>query len=628
MNFWEPRPRQPLVPLALCAALGIFVADRWGVGPWWPLGAFALVAAFLLVRPSTPGCWLLCALAFFSLHTFHIQSEEGRMLSERIVSGQRVVHVTGIVWNEPEKPVVWARNVTARFRLKVESLEMDGIARKANMLLNVSWAGAMPEYGDRVSLVGSVKNLEGPRNPGQFDFASYSRRQGVYCEVRAAYPTDCRIESHGHGIALRAFGYRARRWIRNRLSVGLEDEPEIASVIESIVLGLQSDTPEELKALFQRTGTVHLVAVSGLNVVMLAGIVLLLLRSLRMGRIPAAVTAISILWAYAMVTGFGTSCVRATVMCSLLLLAGVFDRKALSLNGLGAAALFILGYDTNQLFSTGFQFSFVVVLAIILTTNKIKGYLEPWGSPDEFIPRVLWTRWQTATAGVWKIVAGSVAISISAWIGSLLFTAGYFHLISPSALVVNPLAVLLAFFVLALGVASLLWAPVWKAAAVWCNNTNWLFAKGLVALLKLFTLLANSSGGNHGSGPRRWRRDAPARGWPRLVDRLRQQLGLQPYRPALSSLARRELAGRLGPGARFHQASGRRDHTAGRFPAPADRGIGPGRSFARAQTLRGGTRAPRPRQGALRTRGFHSRERFPGFARALSSGGAQAFRGG
>jgi len=489
MNLWELRPRQPLAVLAGCAMLGIFAADQWHPAPWWPIGAFALVAAVLLIRPFTVGCWLLCALAFFSLHTLLLRSSEGRILSERLASGPRVIHATGIVWNEPEKPVTWARNLTARFRLKVESLELDGAARSANLLVNVSWAGEMPEYGDRVSLVGSIKDIEGPRNPGQFDFANYARRQGIYCEIRCTYPTDCRIESHGHGNAARAFGFRARNWIRNRLAADLQDSPEYASTIESIVLGLQSDTPEELKALFQRTGTVHLVAVSGLNVVMLATIVTLLLRPLRVGRIASSLVVILVLWAYATVTGFGTSCVRATVMCSLFLLAGLFDRKALSLNNLGATALLILGWDSNQLFSTGFQFSFGVVFFIILCAGRIQRFLGPWGTPDVFIPRVLWNRRQRAGEWVWRHCAASLAVSASAWVGSLWFTWGYFHLISPSALVANLLAVPFAFFVLALGVASLLAAPVWKTGALWCNNANWLCAKGMVATLKFFTIL-------------------------------------------------------------------------------------------------------------------------------------------
>jgi competence protein ComEC len=485
----EPRPRQPLAALAVCAVLGIVAADRWSVAPWWPVGALALTAVVLLIRPSTIGCWLFCALAFFSLHTLLIRFAEGRILSEQLVSGPRVIHATGIVWNEPEKPLVWSRNVTARFRLKVETLELDGAAREANLLVNVFWAGEMPAYGDRVSLVGSVRNLEGPRNPGQFDFADYSRRQGVYGEIRATYPTDCRIESHGHGNPAQALAYRARHWIQRQLAADLEDSPEIAGLIESIILGQQRDTPEELKTLFQRTGTVHLVAVSGLSVVMLAEIAVLWLRFLRIGRISSSLMVIFILWAYVMVTGVHESSVRATVMYSLILLAGVFDRKGLSLNNLGAAALLILAWDTNQLFSTGFQFSFGVVLVIILINERVKSFLRPWGAPDPFVPRVLWTGRQKTTDWAWGWIAGLIAVSVSAWIGSLPFTAVYFHMISSTALGANLVAVPIAFGVFALGVATLLAAPIWKAGAVLCNNANWLLSTWMLTTLKFFTII-------------------------------------------------------------------------------------------------------------------------------------------
>ena len=88
-----------------------------------------------------------------------------------LASGPRVVQAAGIVWNEPEKPAAGARTTTARFVLKVESLSLSGQPVPPGMLVNVSWAGAMPAYGDRVSLVGSASNLEERRNPGQFDFA-------------------------------------------------------------------------------------------------------------------------------------------------------------------------------------------------------------------------------------------------------------------------------------------------------------------------------------------------------------------------------------------------------------------------------------------------------------------------
>ena len=490
MKLWEPRPRQPLVGLAVFAVLGIVAADRWAVEPLWAVGLVAASAVVAFWRASTIGVWLFCALAFFSLHTVRHHGHAARELAREFAEGPRVVRATGIVWDEPEKPAVWTRNVTARFRLKLESLTLAGGERAAEVFVNVAWAGAdVPAYGDRVSLTGSAANLAGPRNPGQFDAAAYAQRQGVWSEIRARFATDCRIESHGQGNPVQAYAYETAREIQRRLALDLEDEPEISGLIASMVLGLRGETPPEMKALFQRTGTMHLFAVSGLNVAMLAAIAIFLLRRLRLGRVPSILLTIPILAGYALVTGLTASCVRATIMCSLVLVAHLVDRRPLVFNSLGAAALGILAWDTNQLFSPGFQFSFVLVLVIVGLSGKIQRRLEPLGRPDAFLPRPLW-RWpQHAGAAVAEKCAAALGVTISAWLGSLLFTAGYFHLFSPAALFANVLAVPLAFAVLMLGIATLLTAPLWKLGAVLCNNANWLCAKLLLWILKICALV-------------------------------------------------------------------------------------------------------------------------------------------
>ena len=489
MTFWQPRPRQPLVGLALCAVLAIFAADRWPVDARWPLAAFALAGVVTFFRPTALGCWLCCGLAFFSLHTLRHHGHAARALAGEFAAGPRVVEVTGIVWDEPQKPATASRTTTARFRLKLESLILDGLTRPTDVLVSVHWAGAFPTYGDRVTLTGSAANLEPPRNPGQFDFTAYLHRQGVWSEIRARFSTDCRIHSHGHGNAVQALAYRAARGIQSRLTLGLEGEPEISDLIASMVLGLRGETPPEMKALFQRTGTMHLFAVSGLNVAMLAAIVLFLLRPLRLGRTTGILVTIPVLIGYAFVTGLSASCVRATVMCSLVLLAWLVDRRPLPINSLAAAALLLLAWDTNQLFSPGFQFSFVLVVVILWLSGKIQRRLEPLGQPDAFLPRPLW-RWpQHAFAWCWGLFTATAGVTVSAWLGSLLFTVGYFHLFLPSALLANLVAVPIAFGVLALGLGTLLLAPVWKYGALLFSNANWVCANALLGVLKACALI-------------------------------------------------------------------------------------------------------------------------------------------
>ncbi len=483
------RPRQPFTGLAIAAVFGILAADRWPV-PMVPLAILlALGAVLLWWRPRTIGCWVFAGAAFFALHVLRHHDSAAREIARHFAAGPRVVHATGVVWSEPEQPDYWARELSGFFRLKLESIELPGLPAANGAVVNVSWAGPLPKYGDRLALTGSARNLEPGRNPGQFDFSRHLARKGIYSEITVRFGEDGRIEGRGHGSRVQAFAFAARRWIQRQLELDLAAEPEVTALIASMVLGLRGDTPDDARELFQRTGTLHLFAVSGLNVAMLAGIVLVLLKSLRVSGAAAVAVTIAVLCFYALVTGLPASCVRATIMGSLILFAPVFDRRAVASNSICAAAVLILAWDTNQLFLLGFQFSFVLVLTIVLLARRIERWFAPLGYPDRFLPRALWSRAQTMRASAWQFVAGTLGVTLAAWVGSLAFTAGYFHLFSPAAIIANLVAVPIAFLVLALGVATLLIVPVWKAGAAFLNNANWLTAKALLAVIKAFALL-------------------------------------------------------------------------------------------------------------------------------------------
>lgn len=484
MSFWPLRPRQPFIGLAIAAVLGIVAADHWEMPPGWAFALTAMGVLLVLLRPAVVTCWLLCSFVFFEVHTIRHYGSETRQFARFLDAGPRVVQVTGIVWNEPEKAGEKARLMTARLVLKTESLLISGERFSAPMLLSVDWAGAMPAYGDRVTLVGSATNLDERRNPGQFDFAGHQQRRGIHSVVRARFASDCRIEAHGQGVRLQALAYRASHWIQRQLQVGIDPPtPEISDLIASMVLGMRGETPEDLKELFQRTGTMHLFAVSGLNVAMLAGIILAILRPFAIRRAAAVVVIIPILAAYALVTGLTPSCVRATIMIALVLFGHVVDRRPLPMNSLGAAAFLILAWDTEQLFLLGFQFSFVLVVTIVWLAGSIERRLRRIGHPDEFLPRDLWSPPQRVRVFWMGKLALAMGVTISAWIGSLLFTAGHFHLFSPSTVLANLIAVPLAFGVLTLGLASVMVAPVWALGLKLFNNANWFLAKGLITSL-------------------------------------------------------------------------------------------------------------------------------------------------
>ncbi|MEO8352033.1 MAG: ComEC/Rec2 family competence protein [Chthoniobacteraceae bacterium] len=490
MSGFPPTPRLPLIGLAAWAIAGIVISDRWLL-PLAGCGAALIVlGAITLLWPRTAWCWIFTGVAFATLHSARYQNHPARQLVQVLESGPRVVKATGIVWDEPRPAKFWSGATTGYFRMKVEQLEVDDRPFIEDEIVNVSWAGPLPRYGDRVRLIGSAENIEPVRNPGQFDSANHLRRQGIYSQIQVRFPADAHVEGSGHGETTQRFAIAARHWFADRLGRDLEDAPEIRSLIASMVLGMRAtDTPEEMQEVFRRTGTLHLFAVSGLNTAMLGFIALFVLKALGLPRRIAVFLTVPILAAYALVTGLSPSCVRAAIMTSLILIGWVIDRRVLVFNSLAGAAVIILALDTNQLFTAGFQFSFVLVATIVWLSRKIERPIARRGRPDEYLPKALWNRWQKAAAFAGMCLAASLGVTLSAWLGSLVFTAGYFHLFSASAIFANMLAVPLAFCVLALGLASALSSLVSSVAGILFNNANYACAQLLLGVVHFFAVL-------------------------------------------------------------------------------------------------------------------------------------------
>lgn len=483
MKLWAPQPRQPFVGLAVAAMVGIFAADRLSLGWPWAFAVAALGLIVLLLRPSPAACWLFFPLAFFELHTLRHGDSDARWLAKILGDTPKVVHGAGIVWSEPEKPATWSGNSTLRFVVKLESIGLNREETPVDALANMVWVGLPPVYGDRVTFIASASNLGPRRNPGEFDSTSYQQRHGIYSEIHTRFAADCEIQSHGHGNPIQAFALKARHWIQHRLEIDLGDSPEICAVIDGVVLGLRGESPEDLKTLLQRTGTIHLFVVSGLNIVMLSTIIFYLLKPFGFPRSFCIVIVILALAAYAVVTGLRTSTVRSAIMAAVLLSATLFDRRSFSINSLAFAALVLLGFDTNELFAPGFQFSFTIVFVIILCASRIHHWFAAFASPDPFLPRLLWSWPVRCRTWCWDKVSAWLGVIFASWIGSLVFTVGYFHLFSPGSIVANFLAVPVAFLILTAGIASILFGEISLHFAVLFNNANWFSAKAMLAAL-------------------------------------------------------------------------------------------------------------------------------------------------
>ncbi len=484
MKLLSAPPRQPFVGLALMAGLGIILAEFFPLSPSTLLvtAIIIVICAVALLRwPRLIATYVIVGAGFFLLHGFRTSNTEGQQIVAELGKRPRPLTATGFVITEPKI----APNGFATFLLKLESIELEGREQPTRAVWQVRWRGT-PEFGDQLRLFGNAEVIPPPRNPGEFDMRSYLARHDVRRLLFVRYPEDGALIRHGGGNPILRAAQQSRLWMQNALCRGLDDAPEVRDFLSGIVLGVRHQTPEDIEEPFQQTGTLHLFAVSGLHVGIVAALLWMLAMVARLSRKWATTLIIPSLFFYAAVTGLHASSLRAAVMASLLLGGFFFDRKVFVLNSLAAAAFFLLCWNTNELFSTGFQLSFAVVGAIILFADPLFGLLQRWGAPDPFLPRSLLRGPRHFMHAGFEWLCRGASVSLAAWIGSLPFILWYFHIVTPISLFANLVVVPIAFFILAIALLSLLATPLLTCLAIIFNNANWFLANLVLGIVQLF----------------------------------------------------------------------------------------------------------------------------------------------
>jgi competence protein ComEC len=485
-------PRQPFIGLALVAALGIVFADFFPVAPlhWWSLATvFALLSSAALFWPKLTSTYALVGAGFFLLHIFQIQDTPGLRLAAQLGERPRALSATGFVVTEPKM----APNGFATFLFKLKSIEFEGKTFATDATLLARWRGN-PEFGDELKFFGIAESIAPPRNPGEFDMRAYLARRDVRRSLFVRYTEEGQLLRHGAGNPILRAAQKSRNWLQSRICHGLDDSPDVQNFLSGIALGLRHQTAEDIEEPFQQTGTLHLFAVAGLHVGIVARLLWMLAIVARLSRRWATALIIPLLLFYAAVTGLHVSSIRAAVMCSILLGGFFFERKVFALNSLAAAAFLLLCWNTNEFFSTGFQLSFAVVGGIILLADPLFRFLRPFAAPDPFLPRsLLGTPRRLFGLGIESIFRGG-SVSLAAWLGSLPLILWYFHLVTPISLFANLVVVPIAFFILAIAMLSILTAPALAWFALVFNNANWVLARLVLAIVHWFAQL---SGGHY-----------------------------------------------------------------------------------------------------------------------------------
>lgn len=291
-----------------------------------------------------------------------------RHVQEQRLSINRPLRISG--WMQTPSQ---ARPGSYIFDLATEAVEQDGRRHSATGVIRVYYypkerhepAFKLP-YGTRVELL--VGNLRAPRNygnPGMFDYAASMRRRGIsYSALLRNRDEDLVIHSGTSGSRLSAVVLDVREAMIASIGRLLPDAPREQSILRAMLLGDDNWLQERTEQAFQRSGTYHVLVISGWNVAVFAGPLLLLLTRFRMANWLSSLLVFLTVASFALIAQWEIPIVRASTMFLIYLLTRLFFRHRALTNSLAATALLLLAIHPSDLFDWGFQLSFLAVLTL------------------------------------------------------------------------------------------------------------------------------------------------------------------------------------------------------------------------------------------------------------------------
>lgn len=327
----------------------------------------------------------------------------------------------------------------------------------------VVYTDPFPSYsqGDVLRIAGEISPLTEIRNAGYRDFLV---RQGFVGTVSDSAEIELLRRSW-------LFGFRDR--LAGSLRTALA-EPQ-ASLAEGLLLGLRSRMPDELRDAFSRTGTSHLLAVSGFNLAVVGGAVLAAAaRALGRQRPFYLVVTVVIVWMYSALTGMQPPVLRAAIMFSLLLAGLWLGRPGGALSTLALAGAVMAGLDPGVLSDVSFQLSFAAVAGLIV----VEPPLQRWG--ERVMPEGHWV------SSILRPVFSSFAVGLAAIMAGLPLVVYHFGAVP---LVGLPATVAASAFVTAATMTAAVTALLglfWPAAAWAAGCVASFFLMCIVGVVEVF----------------------------------------------------------------------------------------------------------------------------------------------
>ncbi|MEN6507408.1 MAG: DNA internalization-related competence protein ComEC/Rec2 [Smithella sp.] len=474
--------RRPLLYPMIALMAGILIGD------WVTLPCCLLPAGMILVLLFL----ILCIRKKWNRTTFLLMI--GLMLIAGLFNAQRQQYLSQnnhhIVHQAKQGKQTIEGIVTATDQISADKYSL--IVRCRRILKNHSYSPVsglirltIPShlnfrYGDFIRFHTSIKRIHSFHNPGSFDYERYLNRQGIYVAGFIADSAGIVLIRHNTASGIKLQLETFRSYLKHLIYANAPS-PE-REILEAMIIGNQKAIPTDVRDNFAKTGTSHILSISGLHVGMVASagffIALMFLKSseylmLRFNIIKIATAAAFVPVAvYALVAGMGTTVLRAALMTLAFLTALLIGKQKDLYNILFFAALVILIVAPESLFEISFQLSFSAVLAIvfIISTLNISTVAMPAALPGGLHSLI-------------RRVYVFILVSAAATLGTLPLIVYYFNRISTITLIANLIAVPL------LGMLTLIPAMSFMLTALF---SPWL-AGFLIKAASFFTGIAVSA---------------------------------------------------------------------------------------------------------------------------------------
>lgn len=465
--------RAPFFGIALAFTAGI-VFDRYApvpVGLSLIASALGLVAWAVTRRGHSPGLPLLylagsIAAVGAAYHHWHVAVFAPDDVGTLASTDPRPARLRGtldeepvLVWHPPNDGLQsFSRPNPTQTVLRASERRQGDEWLPASGRVRLVIAGRPREplhIGDEVEAVGRLVAPPGPANPGEFDYAAHLRDERIRAILLVQKTADG-VERRSPGSRWSIAGALANlrgdgdRTLRDALPEGQ------SGVAAALLLGEGGAMSTEEWQQYIRTGVVHVLAISGQHLVVLAGFLWFLLRLLGVPRRHGAWAVAIVIFAYALMAGGRPPVLRSAVMVAIACGSLILRRPALTANAFALAWLVVAAVNPGDCFDTGCQLSFLAVAVLYWGTR----WLERREDPLQTLVEQSRPTWERGLRALGRAIALSYAITTVVWLAVAPLVAARYHLISPVALLIGPPTVLLTTVALLAGFLLLLSAVV------------------------------------------------------------------------------------------------------------------------------------------------------------------------